>query len=323
MADLVGGGRSKVSNVRLVEPASSADDVVMRGRIAQVRLREGLFLHWTDAIEMQDLAFQSVQSPGITAVLFLSGGADVVIGDRDVGFGTHDADRGSSDLKGVVYSQAHSDGFTRHTARGERVRKVVVTMQPEWLATGGLTEIPGYGAVDGFLKRSGEMIGWKPSAHLIRAVEQILNPVPYGPGLLPLYLESRAVEIAAESLEAITSEQLPAERRAIGARDHQRLSRIMDYIEAHIEQPLELTAIAREVGLSVNTLQRLFRAAHDTTVLNYVRARKLDRAHDALRREGLSVAEAAFIAGYSNAANFVTAFKRAFGGTPGQARGRR
>lgn len=36
--------------------------------------------------------------------------------------------------------------------------------------------------------------------------------------------------------------------------------------------------------MSVNTLQRLFYAVHGVTVFEYVRARKLDRARDALER---------------------------------------
>ncbi|MFQ6685116.1 helix-turn-helix domain-containing protein, partial [Bordetella pertussis] len=38
---------------------------------------------------------------------------------------------------------------------------------------------------------------------------------------------------------------------------------------------------------------------------------------------GLSVAQAACLAGYTSAANFATAFRRAFGVTPGQLRARR
>ncbi|CFO34701.1 transcriptional regulator [Bordetella pertussis] len=42
-----------------------------------------------------------------------------------------------------------------------------------------------------------------------------------------------------------------------------------------------------------------------------------------LECDGLSVAQAACLAGYTSAANFATAFRRAFGVTPGQLRARR
>ncbi|CPN19074.1 transcriptional regulator [Bordetella pertussis] len=41
------------------------------------------------------------------------------------------------------------------------------------------------------------------------------------------------------------------------------------------------------------------------------------------RHACLSVAQAACLAGYTSAANFATAFRRAFGVTPGQLRARR
>jgi AraC-like DNA-binding protein len=80
--------------------------------------------------------------------------------------------------------------------------------------------------------------------------------------------------------------------------------------------------IARNAGMSVNTLQRIFRMVHNTTVFDYVRARKLHRAREALERDGASVAEAAYIAGYASAANFATAFRRFFGTSPKNFRAR-
>jgi AraC-like DNA-binding protein len=73
----------------------------------------------------------------------------------------------------------------------------------------------------------------------------------------------------------------------------------------------------------VNTLQRHFRAMWGTTVAQYLREGRLSRARLALERDGISVAQAACIAGYGSAANFATAFRRRFGVPPGQVRARR
>ena len=78
--------------------------------------------------------------------------------------------------------------------------------------------------------------------------------------------------------------------------------------------------IAAKIGVSVNTLQRLFHAGHGTTVFHYVRMRKLEQARLALENEGVSIAQAAYIAGYNSSANFSTAFKRRYGFTPKQSR---
>lgn len=76
-----------------------------------------------------------------------------------------------------------------------------------------------------------------------------------------------------------------------------------------------LADIALELGLHENTLQRRFREAHDCTVFDYLRRRRLDQAHAALL-EGASVTQAALAAGYGNPGNFATAFKRLFGVSP-------
>ena len=51
-----------------------------------------------------------------------------------------------------------------------------------------------------------------------------------------------------------------------------------------------------------------------------LRQRKLEAARDAMLREGATIAQAAFMAGYSSPANVATAFKRAFGVSPSQYR---
>lgn len=319
-SDLAQMNTWNVSDFWMVDPSLQDDIVAMHGRIGQIRLRQGLFLHSADVTETQDLRFESVHSAGITCAMFVCGGADVAIGDRQLSFGSHASSRRPGDIEGVVFARARADSFVRRTTRGEKVRKVTVTVTPEWLESGGLAEIGEQALIGGFARRHTDTMTWRPSAGLLRTVEQVLRPAPLNAALMPLYLESRAIEIIAEAFQVITRQGSPDERRRIGARDRQRLDRVMDYIAAHIDAPIELAGLAREAGLSVNTLQRLFRASHDTTVLDYVRRLKLERARDALRADGISVAEAAFLAGYSNPANFVTAFKRAFGTTPGALR---
>lgn len=63
-------------------------------------------------------------------------------------------------------------------------------------------------------------------------------------------------------------------------------------------------------------LMRLFRAVHGTSVFDYYRGLRMDRARALLERERISVIEAAYAAGYGNPANFATAFKRRFGLSP-------
>jgi AraC-like DNA-binding protein len=102
--------------------------------------------------------------------------------------------------------------------------------------------------------------------------------------------------------------------------DLRRLKLVESFLDGLDGDLPSLEEIARQGGVSVSTLRRLFMAAHGMTVFDYVRRRGLERARFALERQGASVSEAAYIAGYASPANFATAFKRAFGVTPTEIR---
>ena len=68
--------------------------------------------------------------------------------------------------------------------------------------------------------------------------------------------------------------------------------------------------------------QRQFRAVYGTTVFDHLRDCRLQRARHALEHDGLTVGQAAVLAGYTSAANFATAYRRRFGMPPKLARAR-
>ncbi|CPQ13077.1 transcriptional regulator [Bordetella pertussis] len=139
-------------------------------------------------------------------------------------------------------------------------------------------------------------------------------------------LESRALDLLVEGfdgLEAGAGAAPQAGRGGLARRDFLRMARIRELLESGEADAWSLEELARHACLSVNTLQRHFRAAWGMTVFECLRGARLTRARLGLERDGLSVAQAACLAGYTSAANFATAFRRAFGVTPGQLRARR
>jgi AraC-like DNA-binding protein len=56
------------------------------------------------------------------------------------------------------------------------------------------------------------------------------------------------------------------------------------------------------------------------SAFEFIRHRRLEQARSALERDAVSVKQAAFLAGYSSAANFSTAYRKHFGCTPRQSR---
>jgi AraC-like DNA-binding protein len=291
------------------------NDVVLDGDYRLMKLRPGLVLHATDTQDHFDLNTEIVQRDGMTCYLFLDGNVDASIGDRPLNVG-----RCGREVEAVMVSRARPDLFQRHSHRGAHIRKVNVSINEEWLEDCGFNGIADHREVSRFAHDHLAERRWRPSARLIALAEQILHPPAYAASLQSLYLESRAIEIITEALLAIS--HADAENTGSTPREHARLRLSAEFIDAHIDTPLTLSEIAREAGTSPNTLQRIFQAAYGVSVFEYIRGRKLDRARLSLERDGISVTEAAFLAGYSTSANFATAFKKRFGTSPKHVRAR-
>lgn len=303
------------SNFRLLQPELGDDDVVLHGDFRREQLRSGLILHATDMRQLHDLKSEAVQPPGMTFALFLNGGAKTWVGDRPFFMGTA-AEHRPNGLEAVATCRTRPDSFVRYSARGDRIRKVTINISPEWLENVGFDGLENHSSVLQFARDHLSSIRWQPSPRLVAIAEQMLHPPVLLPLMHNLYCESRAIEFIGEAFQAVTRSTSEPASATLRPHDYRRVAMVCSFLEANLDRPLSLEAIARDVGIGVNTLQRLFRAMHGTTVFEYTRTRKLHRARQALETEGVSVAQAAFIAGYASAANFATAFKRQFGTSP-------
>lgn len=321
LADLVG---STGSNFAVVEPVHLADDVAIAGEFRMQRLRSGIMLHATDTVDVCDLITRVEHEPTLIALLFLEGAVNMSLGDRDFRLGPGWRGRDAAP-EGLLLSMAEPDLFVRHARRGNHVRKVTVSVTPNWLDGDGLGDLDPGAELKAFRREHLAEASWRLSPRIVALVESILAPSPLSPLLRQLHQESQALEILTDALQAATgSAELVAETRLrdarLGGRERARLQRVRAYLEAHQGDQLSLEAIARDVGMSVSVLQRLFHAAFGTSVFDYARGRRMERARAALIRDQVSVTEAAEIAGYASPANFATAFKRRFGHSPSSAR---
>ncbi|MEO1335923.1 MAG: helix-turn-helix domain-containing protein, partial [Myxococcota bacterium] len=100
------------------------------------------------------------------------------------------------------------------------------------------------------------------------------------------------------------------------------LRRIINYVETNISGCLSLEALSAEVGMSPDRFGRLFREALGDTPHQFIIRRRMMKAIHLLQRTTLSVTQIAVECGYRGASNFVQAFKRFAGETPGAMRNR-
>ena len=93
------------------------------------------------------------------------------------------------------------------------------------------------------------------------------------------------------------------------------VSRALRYMEGHLSEDLDVRALAAAGNVSVNTLERHFKASLGATPTAVLRKKRL-LASMACLRGGDSVTEAALKCGFPDYSNYIQLFRRQFGMTP-------
>ncbi len=95
-----------------------------------------------------------------------------------------------------------------------------------------------------------------------------------------------------------------------------RLAQAIRLMEAHVDQPLTIAAIAKRAGVTARTLESIFRTSIGETPGAYYLRLRLNAARRLVVDTRVSMAEVAERTGFSSAAAFSRSFSRAFGTTP-------
>jgi AraC family transcriptional regulator len=117
----------------------------------------------------------------------------------------------------------------------------------------------------------------------------------------------------------------PAQTFRIFARkglDQRRLYRVLDYIEANLEDDLSVDQLASIACLSRFHFVRAFKAAVGRSPHRYVSAKRLERAKTLLIQGDRSLVDIALALNFSCQANFTRAFRQVTGQTPSRYRRR-
>lgn len=98
--------------------------------------------------------------------------------------------------------------------------------------------------------------------------------------------------------------------------DWETLTRLLVYIQAHLDQDLSLAALGDRASLSPAHLQRVFKAAVGETPKGYVTRLRVERAAFCLLAHETAVGEIAASCGFQNPETFIRAFRRRFDKSP-------
>lgn len=97
-----------------------------------------------------------------------------------------------------------------------------------------------------------------------------------------------------------------------------RVARALGRIHTEFSQPLDVSRLAQDAGMSVPAFHANFRAITATSPIQYIKSTRLHHARLMMIRNGVTAASAAASVGYESPSQFSREFKRFFGRPPAE-----
>ncbi|SRR6266571_2084962 len=143
---------------------------------------------------------------------------------------------------------------------------------------------------------------------LWRELEQ---PAPAG----KLYAHTAAQLLAVHLVRSYTAGGGGIQEPSQGL-NQQQMRRVLDFVQAHLDQDLSLEALAQQAGFSPSHFARLFRQTTGASPHQFVLRQRIERAQRLLTEKEVPLARVASECGFANQSHLTQAFKRHLGLTP-------
>ena len=148
---------------------------------------------------------------------------------------------------------------------------------------------------------------------LFGELSALLESTPSGCGprtgcshLIRLYLEELLICLTRQQMQAIPP----------GAQDPAELSRILRYLNSHLDEPLSIGQICRDNLIGRARLAGLFHSAYGCGVISFFTWLKIRRAQEMIRDGRLNFSQIADALGYASVQYFSRRFRQIAGLTP-------
>lgn len=291
-----------------------AGEVILRDGSGSVDFDNGISLHFAREVHLAHLETAATLRPCVSVKLFLEGDIFAEIDGQPLPMPQR-LPGGGWQATGAIIGNRLPVRFRRRAGKGSHLVKLIVDLPHDWLAVRLGPDISSL--LSDLLAADMLLHSWQPGAEDLAAARRLFALATRSQNALAeVEMEGAALGMVARALGAVEG---MAATPDVGA-DALRLQRFESLISDLPEGPVDLAALVRAMGLSTSTLQRLCHRTHGCSVQVHVRARRLAAARDALAAGHDNIARIAWRAGYGSAANFATAFGRAFGCRPSDLR---
>ena len=96
------------------------------------------------------------------------------------------------------------------------------------------------------------------------------------------------------------------------------LNEMINYIEEHLTEEINYKELAKIVGVSEYSLQRIFMFLTNISLSEYIRKRRLSKSFEELKTTDIKIIDLSIKYGYDSQISFSRAFKKLFGITPSE-----
>ncbi|HMX27851.1 MAG TPA: AraC family transcriptional regulator [Blastocatellia bacterium] len=155
-----------------------------------------------------------------------------------------------------------------------------------------------------------------PRDELVRSIGLALaDEIDHGQPAGKLYAESLVNTLTVHLLRHYSTESLVDDLQFGGLPPH-KLRRVAEFIEANLDQDLELAEIAQAAELSPYHFARSFKQTTGFTPIQFLMQRRIEHAKRLLTESDAPIVEVGLSAGFKNQSHFSTLFRKFTALTP-------
>lgn len=300
-------------NPKAISYAKEDDVKMASGTIEFSPLNNNLLVHTCDLIEANNTSSSVSLNPSISIIMLLEGEINYQLGSERYRFYTN-----KNKPLIIVNILTQPEIFTRFIIKDHKVKKANVFCPKHWLKERCIAPKDVL-LLNNIFNGPNKVIHWQAKPQIQALANQLLALKKSASLINGIEKELIALEVLSYIMNQLNEKYLMgAIKTNCPVTKVVEDNYLVDTIDRLLDENLSLQEIASKLAMSISTLQRKFKLQYKITVIKYLRQRKLNQSRSHLLVDGLTIGEAAFLAGYKHTSNFNHAFKQQFNVTPSE-----